>query len=59
MITSHGFNNLFSVFGSFDKVVSGIGNQYSGKHNFYSNSELNEAIKEFEKFLIEVVKKLD
>lgn len=47
---------LFSVFGFFQKVVVGFGNQSSGKHNFHTSSNCDYAIMEFKNFIDEIIK---
>lgn len=49
-------SSVYSVFCRFNNVVVGLGNQWSGKHNFYSTSDMDSAVKEFELFLKKALK---
>jgi hypothetical protein len=51
-------SEIYCVFCKFDKPVVGLGNQWSGKHNFHTNSDMNEAINEFKLFFKNAVKHL-
>lgn len=52
-------SELYTVFCRFEKPISDMGNPYSGKHNFFSTMELEDAIKEFNAFLRTCVEKLN
>lgn len=52
-------SECYSVFCKFENVVTGLGNQWSAKHNFHTASNLEEAIKEFQVFLNEAVKSIN
>lgn len=42
---------VYCVFMRFETPLAGLGNSYSGKHNFFSVNNVDAAIKEFEAFL--------
>lgn len=52
-------SELYSVFCRFEKPLSDMGNPYSGKHNFFSKMDLEDAIKEFNTFLRSCIKRLN
>lgn len=52
-------SELYSVFCRFEKPLSDIGNPYSGKNNFHSTSNVQDAIKQFNVFLKTCVEKLN
>jgi hypothetical protein len=52
-------SEIYCVFCRFEKPIPNMGNPYSGKHNFYAQSDLEDAIIEFKSFLREAVKKLN
>lgn len=43
--------NMFCVDCRFDKLVVGLGNQHSYKHNFLTTSPVNDAVVEFKNFI--------
>jgi len=52
-------SEIYSVFCCFEKPILNMGNPYSGKHNFFTKCDLEDAIREFKSFLREAVEKLN
>lgn len=52
-------SELYSVFCRFETPILNLGNPYSGKYNFYSQADLDNAKNEFNMFLKECVEKLN
>lgn len=48
--------HCYNVYGRFETVVPNLGNQYSGKHNFHVNGNVNEVIECFKAFINTVMK---